>query len=83
VVDVRTEAEFASGSVKGATNVPLDRFEATITKVAPDKSKPLLLHCRSGVRSASALKIAQQLGYTHAHNLGGFDHAQKIVEESR
>jgi phage shock protein E len=83
VVDVRTEAEYASGSVKGSTNVPLDRFEASLSMVAPDKSKPLLLHCRSGMRSASALKIARQLGYTNAYNLGGFDHAQKMVEESR
>lgn len=83
IVDVRTAGEYAAGSVKGATNIPLDRFEAGIQKVAPDKAKPLLLHCRSGTRSAAALKIAQQLGYTNAHNLGGFDRARKIVEDGR
>lgn len=32
LVDVRTSGEFASGSVKGAVNIPLDRVSAQIAK---------------------------------------------------
>jgi len=81
VLDVRTEAEFQSASIPGVTNLPLDRFEKTLPSLVTNKGTPLLLHCRSGTRSAQALQAAQKLGYTNAHNLGSFERARKIIVE--
>ena len=55
VIDVRTEAEFREQHLPGALNIPLDRLSEEIARHAPDKSKPLLLHCRSGARSEASV----------------------------
>ncbi|GLX17114.1 MULTISPECIES: rhodanese-like domain-containing protein [Streptomyces] len=56
VVDVRTPAEFATGHLPDALNVPLDR----VARSAPElreaaRDKPLLLVCASGARSDKAV----------------------------
>jgi phage shock protein E len=81
ILDVRTEAEFQARSIAGVTNVPLDRFEKTLPKLATDKGQPVLLHCQSGARSGMAVKTAEGLGYTNVHNLGSFERARKIIEQ--
>jgi phage shock protein E len=79
VVDVRTPEEFAAGALPGTVNIPVDSIKSGITNVAPDKSKVILLHCRSGRRSAQAEKELRSLGYTNAFNIGSFEQAKKVV----
>ena len=71
VVDVRSAEEFASGHLIGARHVVFDAISAELTKVVPDKKRPLILVCASGMRSQKAQRIAQQLGYENVHSLGG------------
>lgn len=71
LIDVRSPGEFASGHVPGASNLPLEQVASHIQQLAPDKSRPLLVYCRSGMRSASACKLLQQLGYQEVINGGG------------
>ncbi|MEY4385955.1 MAG: hypothetical protein RLY20_1238 [Verrucomicrobiota bacterium] len=80
VIDVRSPAEFASGAVKGAINIPLESVASRIASVVPDKSTPLLVHCLSGGRSAVARGILRRAGYAHTHNLGSLARAKQIVE---
>jgi len=68
LVDVRSAAEYASGHVDGAVNLPLDRLANDALALLPDKSAPLVLYCVSGARSAMALQWLQQMGYTRASN---------------
>ena len=77
LVDVRTPAEFAGGSVPGAINVPLAALPDAMTIHAPDKDLVLLLHCRSGGRSAMAARKLRSAGYTRVFNVGSFGQAQK------
>ena len=70
VIDVRSPGEYASGHVQGAVNLPLDRFEQEIGRVAPDKSVPVLMYCLSGGRSGGACRLMQQLGYRQVVNGG-------------
>lgn len=70
LIDVRTHAEFASGHIDGAFNLPLDRFNHEIHRVVPDKATPVILYCRSGARSGHALSAMRQMGYHHVHNGG-------------
>lgn len=79
LVDVRTPAEFASGSVKGAVNIPLN----TITQKSGSLKgkKNIVVFCRSGNRSAQAQSLLEQQGITQVHNGGTWQNVQKIVNE--
>jgi rhodanese-related sulfurtransferase len=55
VVDVRTPAEYASGHVPGALNVPLDRLGHAVEALREAAGRgELLVVCQSGNRSATA-----------------------------
>jgi rhodanese-related sulfurtransferase len=72
LVDVREPDEWASGHIPGALLVPLSRFEAEIGSVPIDR--PVVLHCRSGARSARALALCRTLGLQHdCHMEGGIE----------
>jgi rhodanese-related sulfurtransferase len=84
MVDVRSYAERDwVGYVPGVAFVPWKvypamqlnpEFDAQLAVAAPDKHRPLLLLCRSGVRSIGAARRAQELGYVDAYNiLEGFE----------
>jgi phage shock protein E len=68
LVDVRSPAEFASGHVQGAVNLPLDRLASDALTVLPDKSVLLVLYCISGARSEMAAQWLRQAGYTQVTN---------------
>jgi rhodanese-related sulfurtransferase len=71
LVDVRSQAEFASGHIKGAINIPLDSLEANLHKLK-DKQKPIITHCASGRRSGIAKGILISKGYVQVYNGGGW-----------
>jgi rhodanese-related sulfurtransferase len=73
LVDVRTSGEAADGTIENAVNIDYNNlnFAADLAKL--DKSKPLMLFCRSGNRSGKASSIAKELGFTEIYDLkGGF-----------
>lgn len=69
LLDVRTEEEFREISVPGALNIPLDRLQSNMDKLAPYSSIHVI--CRSGGRSAAATDMLQQLGVTNVANVSG------------
>ncbi|MGD1815683.1 MAG: rhodanese-like domain-containing protein [Pleomorphochaeta sp.] len=71
IIDVRTAAEFNTGHVKDAINIPLDVVEATVLERYPDKNEKLYLYCRSGNRSSQAAKLLVAQGYTNVYDFGG------------
>lgn len=66
LVDVRTPAEFAGGSVPGAINIPLDQVESQLSQFK-DKGN-IVVFCRSGGRSAQAMTILNQNGINDVVN---------------
>ena len=74
ILDVRTEAECDEGMIPDAINIDIHEGQGFIDKVAAlDKSKKYYVYCRSGVRSAKACEIMNELGFENAYNLlGGF-----------
>ena len=70
-VDVRTTAEFAQGSVKGAINIPLDQIENQLAKFKGKKN--IVVFCRSGNRSSQAKVILEQNGFTNIKNGGSWE----------
>lgn len=60
VVDVRTPAEFLQGHAPGALNMPLDRLASLAGRLDP--SRPVLVCCASGARSARAARMLRERG---------------------
>lgn len=80
VIDVRTAAEFEARHLDLATNIPLDQLRERITREIPDLDTPLLLHCASGARSASAQRMLQAMGYRSVVNLGSYRRAANLTQ---
>lgn len=74
ILDVRDEAEYAAGHIKGAKHVPLDGLQNRLTEFEKQKDKPVLVHCQRGIRSNNACKILAENEFTQLHQLqGGLD----------
>ena len=69
IIDVRTPAEFNSGHIKGAVNIPLQAIQSSFNKIP--KNKVIITCCASGMRSGSAKSLLKAAGYT-VHNGGGW-----------
>lgn len=69
LIDVRTPAEFADGHIQGAVNIPLDSLPGRLNELPTDK--PLVVYCRSGNRSATAVNIMADAGLTGIADMGG------------
>jgi hydroxyacylglutathione hydrolase len=75
VVDVRGGAEYRSGHIPGAKNVPLGMLEGAQPL---NKDELLLVQCQGGTRSAIAYTVLQRMGFKKLENLvGGFAAYQK------
>ncbi len=70
-IDVRTPSEIAKGKLDGAieANVTSIMFKKDIASL--DKSKPYIVYCLSGMRSAKACKIMKKQGFTDLTNVSG------------
>ncbi|SFF11915.1 rhodanese-like domain-containing protein [Flavobacterium xueshanense] len=72
ILDVRTEDEFNEGFIANAINIDIHRGQDFVTEIeALDKNKNYFVYCRSGIRSAKACEIMNQLGFENAYNLIG------------
>src|SRR5215213_11564624 len=64
LVDVREQHEFEEGHIPGAVHVPRGHLETRIEGAVSDRSKPVVLYCASGNRSALAAHTMKELlGY--------------------
>jgi adenylyltransferase/sulfurtransferase len=70
-VDVREPDEWEEGHIPGALYTGRGRLEQTIEGLVPDKSRPLVVYCSAGARSAFATKVLEELGYENVVNLAG------------
>ncbi len=71
ILDVRTAKECETGILRGAINLDINNsnFEKQLAQL--DKSKPVLVYCASGFRSAKAAGILKQNGFGQVTNLSG------------
>lgn len=71
VIDVRTPAEYASGHIDGAINIDYKSADFATKLAQLDKTKPYLIHCRSGGRSTRSLSIFKENGFKHIYHMDG------------
>lgn len=69
LIDVRTPQEFNVDHVKGFKNIPMAELRHRLDEL--DKTKEVVLLCRSGSRSNQAAKILKKQGFDKLTNVKG------------
>lgn len=81
ILDVRTQDEYDAGHIPNAILLPDFDIATKAEQVLPKKDAVILVHCRSGVRSAGAAKKLASMGYTNIYDFGGIiDWTGEIVK---
>ena len=72
--DVREEEEYVTGHADGAQLFPLGSIdEQSAAEAIPSPDTPVLVYCRSGMRSMTAAARLRQLGYTRVYDMGALN----------
>lgn len=71
VVDVRREAEFADGHIKGALNLPLNDLIDPGSMANLDEHYNIYVHCGGGYRSIIAASLLKRQGIHNLRNVAG------------
>lgn len=75
IIDVRTTEEFAAGHLDGAVNYNVE--DGTLEQALPslDQNANYVVYCRSGRRSAIAVDLMKENGFTQIADLGSLEDA--------
>lgn len=79
IIDVRTEAEYATGHVEGSKNIPLDTLAQSIESLK--NHKQLVLCCRSGARSGQAKSFLESYGFKQVVNGGSWQNVNQHLKK--
>jgi adenylyltransferase/sulfurtransferase len=72
LIDVREPDEHAIARIQGARLIPLKTLPEVLESLPRDRD--LYVHCKSGMRSAKAVRMLMERGFTRVHNVhGGID----------
>jgi molybdopterin/thiamine biosynthesis adenylyltransferase/rhodanese-related sulfurtransferase len=69
ILDVRNPEEYQICKIAGSTLLPLPVLPQRFGEL--DKSREMVVHCKSGMRSAKAIQFLKQQGFTKLKNLKG------------
>ena len=75
--DVRSEDEFNAGNFGITDSLPIAELEAGILPELPKDTK-IYVHCLRGIRSAKAVEILREAGFSQVYDLGGVQQVEAI-----
>lgn len=67
LIDVRTEMEYRTIKIKGSVNIPLDKLQADIVSIVPNKEENIMVYCATGSRVRRAIQILWSQGYNNIY----------------
>ncbi len=67
ILDVRTVEEYDDGHLEGAVNIPVQELADRLDEL--DRGDELLVYCRTGNRSATAVQILSENGFTRVFHM--------------
>lgn len=67
ILDVRTASEYEDGHIEGAVNIPVQELSSHLDELSDEDE--LLVYCRTGNRSAQAVDILQDVGFTKIYHM--------------
>lgn len=79
IIDVRSKAEYDSGTIPGSKHIPVQNIAAQATTIKK-WNKPVICVCASGGRSATAAAVLRSKG-VEAMNGGAWISAYKTMNE--
>ncbi len=71
IIDVRETWEVEESRIAGSQNIPLGTLPEKLDDLEELKDQEVIVHCKSGARSASAKAFLTQQGFTNVRNLVG------------
>jgi rhodanese-related sulfurtransferase len=71
IIDVRETWEVEESRIPGSQNIPLGTLPEKLDDLEDLKNEEVIVHCKSGGRSASAKAFLTQQGFTNVRNLVG------------
>src|SRR5262245_45005892 len=69
VLDVRDGAEFATGHLPKARNIPVRELAARLEEISKFKEKPVIVTCKGGSRGAAACRFLKRSGFAIVYQL--------------
>jgi sulfur-carrier protein adenylyltransferase/sulfurtransferase len=69
LLDVREDYEYEAGHISGSKHIPLGQLAERLNELPRDGQ--LIIHCKSGARSAKALALLTEKGFSNAWNVTG------------
>jgi len=71
VVDLRPLADFDKGHIAGSKNVLMSQFDPENKQLAPARSLPVMLVCKTGMLASSAARRLKKAGFERVFVLDG------------
>jgi len=71
VLDIRDNNEYQNGHIINAIHIPQANLASRIGELEKYKSRPIIVGCRSGHRSAQACALLKKHGFESIYNLSG------------
>lgn len=82
LIDVREQHEYDLVNLDGIL-IPLGQLESRLGEIDHLKDEEIIIHCRSGARSAEACKIMMKKGFKNPKNLvGGINRWSMLIDPS-
>ncbi|MDH5589839.1 MAG: rhodanese-like domain-containing protein [Gemmatimonadota bacterium] len=82
LIDVRSRLEFFFGHMPGAVCIPLSKINgATLDSRGIARDADILVYCASGSRSAMAVRVLKQEGYTRVMDGGGLADVRRNLSD--
>ena len=69
LIDVREPHEYKICNIPGAKLIPLGEFPKHVGEFDPEAD--IVIHCKSGMRSAKACAVLKNAGFQHVRNMVG------------
>lgn len=71
LLDVREPAEHEKARIEGARLLPLAELPARLGELEAWRARPIVVHCKTGGRSARAVRLLRERGFRDVANLSG------------
>ena len=81
IVDVREPFEFKMGHAVGAINIPLGTIPYRVAEFK-ELSKPIIVYCRSGMRSGQAMGLLRTQGIEKVYNGGSLSDMEQYQKQA-
>jgi rhodanese-related sulfurtransferase len=79
LLDVREPQEYQDGFLPNSIRIPLGSLSEKAAQLDKHRERPIIIVCRSGNRSAHAVRMLKKMGYETVYNLGGGLHAWRTA----